>query len=138
MFFYHVAGPNTRRFIREPGEHAKTTHIYTAKVVSKKREQKQASLAVPTKVIALDKAGPSSSSGTKQSMFGGKSMNKQKFNLIQDYMTDIDVKGPCRNEVAKFAKEFCCSVVHTSCVKTLSNTACIEHYETVMSGMQIY
>ena len=42
-----VSGPNSRHFIREPCDHAKTTHPYTIVVTPSKRVQKQASLAVP-------------------------------------------------------------------------------------------
>ena len=50
-----VSGPNSRHFIREPCDHAKTTHPYTIVVTPSKRVQKQASLAVPPKVMAVDK-----------------------------------------------------------------------------------
>ena len=61
----HHAGPNSRRFTREPNEHPKTTHIYTTSAVTKKRPQKQASLTSqpPKKTIALAKS--SSSTATK-------------------------------------------------------------------------
>ena len=61
----HHADPNSRRFIREPNEHPKTTHIYTTSAVTKKRSQKQASLTSqpPKKTIALTKS--SSSTATK-------------------------------------------------------------------------
>ena len=61
----HHADPNSRRFIREPNEHPKTTHIYTTSAVTKKRSQKQASLTSqpPKKTIALAKS--SSSTATK-------------------------------------------------------------------------
>ena len=73
-----------------------------------------------------------------QKTFVGKYMKKQPLNTIKSYMTDIDVKGPSCNEMARFAKEFCCSVVHTGCIKMNSNIASIEHYETAISGMQMY
>ena len=65
-------------------------------------------------------------------------MKKQPLNIIKSCVTDIDIKGPSRNKMTRFAKEFCYSVGHTGCIKMNSNIASIEHYETVISGMQMY
>ena len=70
------AGPNSRRFKREPNEHPKTTHIYLTSGVTKMRSEKQASLTSqpPKKTIALDKSS-SSTTTTKQTKIIG---NTQK------------------------------------------------------------
>ena len=70
------AGPNSRKFKREPNEHPKTTHIYLTSGVTKMRSEKQASLTSqpPKKTIAFDKSS-SSTTTTKQTKIIG---NTQK------------------------------------------------------------
>ena len=78
----HHVGPNSRRFIWEPNEHPKTTHIYTTSAVTKKRLQKQASLSSqpPKKSIALDKSSSSTTTTTKLTKIIGKYSKTHHFN----------------------------------------------------------
>ena len=72
-----IAGPSARHFIREPDDRATTTHPYTVMTTPSKQVEKQASMPVPSKVIALDKDVEESSSrgsaGAQQSKLIGKS-----------------------------------------------------------------
>ena len=96
----HHAGLNSRRFINEPNEHAKTTHIYTTSAVTKKRSQKQASLTFqpPKKTIALDKSS-SSTTTNKQTKIIGKYSKTHHFNRIETFMINLSITGECTTRV---------------------------------------
>ena len=131
----HHADPNSRRFIREPNEHPKTTHIYTTSAVTKKRSQKQASLTSqpPKKAIALDKSS-SSTTTTKQTKIIGKYSKTHHFNRIETFMTNLPITGECTTSMEQFGKGFCLSIVHSGVNKMLSNDAIIENYQTAIAG----
>ena len=107
----HHAGPNSRRFIREPNEHPKTTHIYT---------------------IALNKS--SSTTTTKQTKIIGKYSKTHHFNRIETFMSNLSITGECTTSMAQFGKGFCLSMVHSGVNKMLSNDAIIENYQTAIAG----
>ena len=140
-----IAGPNSRHFIREPGQHPQTCHAYTLSDSSKKRVQKQASLAVPSKTLAVDKdvvitGGKSASASPVQTKLVSKNncYNAPSCSVIPSYFNNLSVKGRSPNRMTEIAKEFCCSVVHTGCKKMTSNVATIENYEAAISGIQLH
>ena len=131
----HHAGPNPRRFISEPNEYPKTTHIYTIPAVTKKRSQRQASLTFqpPKKTIALDKSS-SSTTTTKQTKIIRKYSKTHHFNRIEIFMTNLSITRECTTSMAQFGKGFCLSMVHSVASKMLSNDAIIENYQTAIAG----
>ena len=130
----HSAGSNSRRFISEPNEHPKTTHIYTTSAVPKKRSQKQESLTFqpPKKTIALDTS--SSTTTTKQTKIIVKYSKIHHFNRIETFMTNLSITRECTTSMAQFGKGFCLSMVHSVASKMLSNDAIIENYQTAIAG----
>ena len=132
----HHAGPNSRRFIREPSEHPKSTHIFTTSAVTMKRQQKQASITSqpPQKVIMLDKSNTTTSQQTK---IIGKHNKTHHFPKIDSFMTGVTVTGECTTKMAEFGKGYCLSMVHTGVNKMLSNKAIIESYTTAITGMNL-
>lgn len=133
----HHAGPNARRYIRDPKDHPKSTHAYTTKEIGKKRPQKQASLSFqpPKKVMSLDKSPPPPNSN--QTTIMGKWSKKHKFNRIETFMTDLSLTSECTTPMARFGKGFCLSMVHSGVNKMLSNDAIIENYQTSIAGKPI-
>lgn len=135
------AGPSSRYFIREPAGNSKIAHhSYITTAAPSKRVQKQASMAVLSKIMTLDKyvvvvddQSPSSS----QTKLVGKNRHYQpSANVILSYVQNIGVKGLSPNEMTEMSKEFCCSVVHIGCKKMMSNVAIIENYEAGFSGQE--
>ena len=92
-----------RRFIREPNEHPKTTHIYKTSAVTKKRPQKQASWTSqpPKKTIALNKSS-SSTTTTKHTKIIGKYSKAHHFNRTETFMTSLSITEEGTTSMAQF------------------------------------
>ena len=114
-----IAGPNARRFLESPTEHAKTTHPEalsdSLKKADLKRSAKVQSLlgkpVPPKKVVVIekatlpsDKAQPSSSQCTITLKYA----KKMPFKAITTYMPEkkIPGTGECKNPTEAFSKKF--------------------------------
>ena len=64
-----IAGPSSNHFLRDPADHAKTTHPYTVTEKVSKAKRKQASVdSTSSKVVVVER--PSSSSSSQSTLIG--------------------------------------------------------------------
>ena len=120
-----IAGPNARRFLERPTEHAKTTHPKASSDSLKKAYLKHSAKVQsllgkpvpPKKVVVIekptlpsDKAQPSSSQCTLTLKYA----KKMPFKAITTYMPEkkIPVTGECMNPTEAFNKNYCLSSIH--------------------------
>ena len=136
------AGPNSRKFIRDPSEHPKTSHIYTVEEnPSKTKLKNQATLPQmtnkppPAKVIVLDKEeGPS-----KQSTISGKTSKKHlKQGTLNNTLGVITLKGKTENLAHLRAKSYCLSIVHKGVGKAISEKTIIDMYQSGYEGQRLF
>lgn len=137
------AGPNSRKFIRDPSEHPKTSHIYTVDGnASKSKLKRQATLpqmsnskTPPVKVIVLDKEpGPSS-----QSTISAKTAKKHlKQGTLDKALGVIPLKGKTDQQAHLRAKSYCLSIIHRGVGKAISEKTIIEMYQSGYEGQLLF
>ena len=135
-----AAGPNARRFIERPTQHPNTSHPFTVKEkvdTGKNTKKIDRRLSASTKkVLTVEKPTTSkTTSSNKQVVLTGKFAKKLKFRHVGSTLnTKINISSTCADDLDRFAKGYCFSIVHTGVNKALSNEAILENYYTAIAG----
>ena len=153
-----LAGPNARRFILRPIDHANKHHKDIPKPTATKRPAPSVSgsVMVPAKINTIDIVEVGSSDSKQKVPKARSECTKRGF--VAGKAADVFVKGgnwsqltpdigsmldpsvsmfdPPKNDDEEFAQEHCLSVLLSGSKKTMSQAAILQTYSTSMSGIQ--
>ena len=132
-----IAGSNSRPFIKRPTDHVHTTHPFTAESerskALKKKEKALSKSISSCKTIAVDTSKQASSN---QATMTGKYAKKLNFRPIVCFVNSkFKLSEPFKDDMDRFGKGFCISIVHSGVNSCLSNNVILENYQITLKGL---
>ena len=132
-----IAGPNSLCFIKRSTDHVNTTHPFTVeseKSKALKEKEKALSKSISScNTIAVDTSKQASSN---QTIITGKYAKKLKFRPIGSFMNSkLKLSEPCKDDMDRFGKGFCISIVHSGVNSCLSNNVILENLQTSLNSL---